>query len=82
MTDLLTAEQVAEKLQVHVKTVYANRDIPRVVFGGSVRWREADIDLYLQTKITRKPAPRKRVMRQNRNVVEINRLTRKDDEAS
>jgi excisionase family DNA binding protein len=51
---LLTAEQVAEKLQVHVKWVYRNREIPRVELGGHVRWDEAQVDAWIQLKTTRK----------------------------
>ncbi len=59
---ILTAEQVAEKLQVHVKTVYRNRDIPRVEIGpGMVRFIEADIDAWLRSKMTRKSKPEKRL---------------------
>lgn len=54
---LLTAEQVAAKLGWHVKTVYRNREIPRLEIGGSVRWAESQVDAFLLTKITRKSAP-------------------------
>lgn len=59
---LLTAEQVAAKLQVHVNTVYKNREIPRLeISEGVVRWCESDIDAWLRSKITRKAKPDKRI---------------------
>ena len=62
---LLTADEVAAKLKVHVNTVYANTDLPRVeVSPGTIRWIESQVDQYLLGKVSRKPkAPKKTVMR-------------------
>ena len=72
---LLTAEQVADKLQVHIKWVYKNRDLPRVEFGGHVRWNEEDVENFLRMKTSRKSNP---VMRRKLNVVEMKRQAGKD----
>lgn len=76
---VLTADELAAKLQVHPKTVYANRDIPRIELGdGTIRFIESQVDQWLLTKQTRKAAPRKRIIRRNSNVVDMGGLTRKD----
>jgi predicted DNA-binding transcriptional regulator AlpA len=60
--NILTAEEVAAKLKVHVKTVYANREIPRVeISPGVVRFCEADVEAWVRSKVTRKAKPDKRL---------------------
>jgi excisionase family DNA binding protein len=81
-TVYLTASELAGKLGLHVKTVYANREIPRVEIGGSVRFIESEVDAYIRTRTTRKAAPRKRVMRRNFSLVEVDGNKRTDSEAS
>lgn len=62
MTDTLTAEELAAKLKVHVKTVYKNRDIPRIeISPGVVRFVEADVEAWLRSRSTRKAKPQKRL---------------------
>lgn len=77
---LLTAEQVAEKLQVHVKWVYANRELPRVEIGGHVRWVESQVDQFLLGRISRKSAPKKKVIRHRIQPADLSGKTRKDME--
>lgn len=66
MTDqVLTADEVAAKLKVHVKTVYKNREIPRFeISPGVVRFSEEAVDNWLRSKISRKAKPIKRVPKQ------------------
>lgn len=48
---LLTAEQVAEKLQVPKKSVY-DLSIPRVRIGKRrVRWRPADVRAFIRRRV-------------------------------
>lgn len=75
MTDLtkpvyLDARQVAEKLGLHPKTVYANRTLPRVKIGGSILWIESQIDAFIAMQTHVKPAPRKKIMRRNFRIAE------------
>lgn len=59
--NLLTAEEVAAKLKVHVKSVYKNREIPRLeIEGVGIRFLESQVDAWLQSRITRKAKPQKR----------------------
>lgn len=61
MAEYLTAEEVAAKLKVHVKTIYRNTQIPRVEIEGiGVRWVEADVDAWIRSQMTRKAKPQKR----------------------
>lgn len=55
--NLLTAEEVAAKLKVHVKWVYRNREIPRVEMGGHVRFVEAQVDAWIELKMAKKAKP-------------------------
>lgn len=54
---LLTARQVADLLGVHVETVLAwvrRGDLPAFRMpGGALRFREADLDAWLQERATR-----------------------------
>lgn len=63
MTDrLLTARQVAELLGVHVETILAwvrRGDLPGFRMpGGALRFRETDLDAWLQARATRRGTPR------------------------
>jgi IS30 family transposase len=59
--NVLTAEQLAEKLGVHVKTIYRNQEIPRLeISKGVVRYDEATVAVWLRSKMSRKPIPKKR----------------------
>jgi excisionase family DNA binding protein len=65
-TKLLTAEDIAVKLNCHVMTVYRNREIPRLEIPGvGLRFNEADVDGWLRTRTTRKAQPIKRFMRRS-----------------
>lgn len=69
---LLTVEEAAAKLKIHPKTLYRNREIPRVELSdGTIRWIESELDSFIRSKITRKPKAQKRarlaVMRSSRD---------------
>lgn len=75
---LLTAEQVAEKLQVHIKWVYANQELPRIEIGGHVRWVESQVDQFLLGRMARKSAPKRKVIRHLTEAAELSGKIRKD----
>ena len=76
----MTADEVAEKLGLHPKTVYANEQLPRVKIGRSVYWIESQIDNYLLST-ARPKAPRQSVMRQTRKLKEAKRQQRTGTES-
>lgn len=65
---ILTAEDVAKKLKIHVKSVYASTAIPRIEIGpGTIRYVESQVDQYVlmqsRKKEKRKPRTKPNVIR-------------------
>ncbi len=56
MDKLLTTPQAAEYLQIHPQTLYKKKEIPRARIGGSIRFKESDLDKYIEQR-TISPSP-------------------------
>ncbi|HDZ25238.1 hypothetical protein LCGC14_1660050 [marine sediment metagenome] len=56
MDKLLTTPQAAEYLQIHPQTLYKKKEIPRARIGGSIRFKESDLDKYVEQR-TISPSP-------------------------
>ncbi len=48
MDKLLTVRQAAEYLQIHPQTLYKKREIPRKKIAGGIRFKESELDKYLE----------------------------------
>ena len=55
MDKLLTTPQAAEYLQIHVQTLYKNREIPRIKIGGRIRFRASQVEQSPKLNTTNPP---------------------------
>ena len=57
MDKLLTVPQAAEYLQIHPQTLYKKREIPRKKIAGAIRFKESELNKYLEQSTISPPIP-------------------------
>ena len=50
MERLLTVKQAADYLQIHPQTLYRNKEILRIEITGGIRFKESELEKYLDQK--------------------------------